>query len=255
LPSTPELIREALKGATGSEWVRQLARAIEQALGVDVVRVGERSEGLALEVVGHFAIIVGETGNWFFENWSIAHELAHIVRRDLSARGTSACDDPESERAANAFAAELLLPADEIRSHSWTQLSLPELAQFVWEAGVSTDALGRRLSKLGVEVSDEIRGALALKTQALLRRHGSFGGGAIDHITERMKEASTRRFPDHLIAAHYDAVSEGKVGAAVLAWMLGVDEGDLDEQLAPGAGPAIDVSSLAEELGFGTPDS
>jgi Zn-dependent peptidase ImmA (M78 family) len=241
-------VRADLILAGGKGFVRTLAETVEKAFGVDVVRLAGVREGFALDVVGYSAIIVGETGNWFYENWSIAHELAHVLFGHLSELGNRACDDPAAERAANAFAADLLLPETEVRRIDWTRITPTDLASFVWTAGVSTDALRRRLASLKISASATTMDLLQLKTQALLRKHWA-GNADIDEITVRMQQASARRFPDHLVAAHRIGVSSGLLGSATLAWMLGVDPSDLDSELAPSR-ESGDIHWLAQELGF-----
>ena len=241
-------VRAELIRAGGEGFVRTLAETVEKAFDVDVVRLAGVREGFALDVVGYSAIIVGETGNWFYENWSIAHELAHVLFGHLSELGNSACDDPAAERAANAFAAELLLPESQIRSIDWTGTTPSDLASFVWTAGVSTDALRRRLVSLKISASADTMNLLQLKTQALLRKCWA-GNANLDEITVRMQQASARRFPDHLVAAHRVGVSSGLLGSATLAWMLGVDPSDLDAELAPSR-EASDIHWLAQELGL-----
>jgi transcriptional regulator with XRE-family HTH domain len=255
VPASATDAREALRDAVDGDFIRYLSRATESAFGVDIIRVGDFRDGLAMEVVGRSAIVVGETGNWFFENWSIAHELGHIAHNDLSEFGTAACNDPVAERAANAFAAELLLPEQALRAEQWDAMDMSGLARFVWAAGVSTSALQNRLSALAIVPSAAVVAGLAMNTQALLRRSGMFVSEPNDLITERMQDASSRRFPEHLLSAHGDAVAAGKVGASVLAWMLGVQTTELDEQLAPPVESNVDVDQLARDLGLVDPSA
>ncbi len=132
---------------------------------------------------------------------------------------------------------------------NWSTMDDAALAAFVWRAGVSTDALARRLSSLDLKPSDAVIAGLGLRTQALLRRFGSFGPVGEDPITERMQEASSRRFPEHILGAHREAVADGKLGASLLAWMLDVPAADLEEQLSPAVVTSVDVDSLARGLG------
>lgn len=240
---TPASLERRLRDAVGDEYVRRLSEAIEIATGVDVIRIGEVDKGFAVESGGWIAIVVGETGSWFWENWSIAHELAHIIRGDLSEIGDTACDDPAAERAANAFAAELLLPKQVMQSFDWENALPAAVAQIIWDRGVSTDSLSRRLSALALRPGPALAVGLTMKTQAFLRRNGDFD------ITGRMQEASTRRFPEHLVAAHRDAVESGRLSSATLGWMLGVDSRHLDSELAPHRSEP-DVDWLADELGL-----
>jgi Zn-dependent peptidase ImmA (M78 family)/transcriptional regulator with XRE-family HTH domain len=255
VPRSAGETRAALKAAFDGDFVRHLSEATEKAFGVDVIRVGNLPHAIAMEVGGRYAILVSETGNWFFENWSIGHELGHIALGQLSDLGTDACDDPDAERAANAFAAELLMPESDVRAVSWTSMDAARLARFLWSTGVSTQALDTRLSALGVSRSAEVDSELKKATQAVIRHSQILSSEPGDRISERIQQASSRRFPDHLISAHTDAVAEGKIGASVLAWMLGVPTEQLNEQLAPPLETNVDVDELARELGLVDPSS
>ena len=251
---SPLAIRRLLENVGGAEFIRRLSSLITQVLGIDFIRVQGVATGFALQVGDRQAIIVGETGSWFHENWSIAHELAHILAGDLATVGESACDDPQAERAANSFAAEFLLPAVRLKALDWKSISPVEVARLIWESGVSTQALATRLASLRVTVPAHIASLLELKTQALLRRHGSLAGER-DAITERMNEAASRRFPDDLLAAHREAIEDGRLAPDTLAWMLGVDVAGLEEQLSPLPAEHLDVDWLARELGLDSAES
>lgn len=248
---TAAAARTALIATAGDDFVRILAEGVEATFGIDVVRIRGVDRGFALEVLGRRVIVIGETGNWFYENWSIAHELDHVLRGDLSEKGDAACDDPKAEAHANAFAADLLLPLELLQSMDWTDATEADVAHFVWTSGVSTDALSRRLAAKGVSVSPATRRALDMKTQALLRAWWSSEQPG-DPIADRMQTASARRFPGHLISAHRLAIEDGLVRPASLAWMLGVDEASLAGELTPATAPA-DVNWLARELGLTDP--
>lgn len=241
-------VRQKLIEAGGPGFVRDLAENVEKALGVDVVRIDGVSGDFAIEVVGRRVIVVGETPNWFYENWSIAHELSHVFCDELSGLGDTACGDPAAERRANVFAAELLLPSSLLKQCHWEVATAVQVADLVWESGVSTDALRRRLTFLGTRLSPSATQALALKTQGLLRRHWFAPEGG-DPIAERMQNAAARRFPAHLVEAHRAGVEKGVLGVESLAWMLGVDPESLSEELSPSTVDA-DVDWLARELGL-----
>lgn len=246
-PSTAADTRKRLVEVGGEGFVRHLADHIETAFGIDVVRFSAVSRGFAIEVLNRPVIVIDETPNWFRENWSLAHELARVLLGELSQLGDKACDDPEAEKRANAFAAELLMPSALIRSIDWTTATSSIVAEFVWRTGVSTEALGNRLTGTRTRIGPEVAAALGLKTQALLRQSDVPADPEL--ISERMRDATQRRFPSHLVDAHRAAVSEGTLGPQILAWMLDVDAAVLEEELAPPAVPA-DVDWLARELGL-----
>jgi Zn-dependent peptidase ImmA (M78 family)/transcriptional regulator with XRE-family HTH domain len=248
-PSAPSAgtVREKLAENGGPGFIRALAEVIEQTYGIDVVRLSGVSRGFAIEIVGRRVIVIGETGNWFYENWSLAHELSHALRGEFAGVGD---EDPvvesSDEMRANAFAADLLLPAALLATVDWATASRSDVAAFVWSAGVSTDALSRRLRKKNVRVSAEAESALSMKTQALIRAHWS-SPERVDEMAARMEVAATRRFPIHLIAVHRDRAAAGEVRPATLAWMLGVDEESLAAEVSPSP-DAADLAWLEEEL-------
>ena len=245
---TAEACSEALRAHGGEHFIRRLAHNVEGAFGVDVVRIADLGGDFVLDVVGRSVIVVNETGNWFRENFGMLHELAHLVNGDLADLGEDMCSDSVAEGKANSFAASVLMPESAIRAADWGQVTLHELAQLVWDLGVSTEALAARLSRLRIELRPELSTALALKTQALLRR-ARVPESDGDEVSARMDEAATRRFPVHLIAAHRAGVADGTILPGVLAWMLGVDVESITEELAP-AFPDSDIDALGRELGL-----
>lgn len=241
LPSGVEEIRNLLH----PDFVRNFIVHLD-AIEVDVVRLDEVANDYSFPVGTRPIIVLRATGNWFRENWSLAHELGHLA---LGHQGVLAVADqpvPE-EGAVNAFAAELLLPEARLREISWSELELAELAELIWSWGVSTDALRRRLNSLGLVPSVEVAEALRWTTQKLLRRHWT-GARTGDPITQRMTDAGERRFPAWLKEAHLERIAAGHVGKSTLAWMLGVsaDSLEVDE---PENRPEIDDADLDALLG------
>jgi hypothetical protein len=171
------------------------------------------------------------------------------MRGELSERGDSACDDSAAEVRANRFAAELLLPRELIAGFDWTSASEADIAQFVWDAGVSTLALRTRLSSLKVNVPASVEAVLQLTTQGLVGAALPRGTDPNDVIAERMQAAAARRFPAHLIATHRARAAEGTLLVDTLAWMLGVDREMLAAELAPPVG-SVDLDWLAQQLGL-----
>ncbi|WP_454227169.1 hypothetical protein [Propioniciclava flava] len=82
------------------------------------------------------------------------------------------------------------MPEAELRSFDWQRLSLPVLAEHLWEWGISTQALSVRLRSLGPRTRCRgVAAALTLKTQTFLRRHWAKPPGP-DPITLRMELAA-----------------------------------------------------------------
>ena len=242
--------RQQLVSAGGGGFVRQLAQHVEAAFGIDVVRLsdvnGEARADFALALLGREVIVLDASAYWFRENFSIAHELAHVLLGHLSAHGEGACTDANTERAANAFAAELLTPEKEIRAIHWSILSARGVADFVWKAGVSTKVVAARLRALKIVAGSRAADALDLATHTLIQRE-------LPHlralVTLRMQEARETRFPEHLVTAHSLAVSQGKLGPETLAWMLKEPVELIRDELVPKVPPA-DLDELAAVLGL-----
>lgn len=241
-PKSPAAVREAL----GSDFVRPFADRLEQRLSIGVVRVPELSTAYSFTVGGRAVIAIPATGNWFRENWDLAHELGHLVRGHHDDR-ISASKAEAHEAAANAFAAELLLPAEPFKGIRWDSISDEELACLVWDWGVSTDALCRRLNALTGQVPEVVARWSAWPTQRLLRHHLPIES-ELDEITARMEHASQRRFPLTLQETHLQRVASGAIGRATLAWMLGIDAAALEVD-APEISD-VDADDLAAALGL-----
>lgn len=246
IPNSVESIREIL----GPDFVRPFISRLESRMGVDVVRLAGLSTSYSIAIAGRMVIVIAATGNWFRENWAIAHELGHLASGHLALEKTAE-GRADDEATANAFAAELLLPSVRMRETDWQNVSEEGLAERVWDLGVSTDALSRRLWNLGVPTSSVVSQWAAQTTQRLLRYHwkGAAGGGEVDEITERMDDASARRFPRSLQEAHLKMIANGDLGKGTLAWMLGIDADDLEVD-APEPQAEIDSDALAAELGL-----
>lgn len=238
LPGSVGEVIEAL----GEGFVRPFADRLEERLAVDVVRVGDLSTAYSFTVAGRLVIAVGATGNWFWENWCMAHELGHLALGHVTRPITD-----NDEAAANQFAAQLLLPADALAAVKWDRVSDRDLAQAVWDRGVSVDALARRHNTLSGQVPEVVARWADYPTQRLLRRHLPVPSG-VDLITERMTAASERRFPLHLREAHLDGIASGALGKGTLAWMLGVDADALEVD-APEV-PEVGATELTVALGL-----
>lgn len=220
-----------------------LPRFIEQALGVDVVVLdGEPSfDAYSAEAGGVRFIVSHTSGAWFRANWNIAHELGHIVHGDL------AYSDEErqvrsDEAWANAFAAELLAPAEKIRSFDWEHGSAEDLACLLLGLGVSNEVLRIRVRKLGVNIrSAELRELVNRPTHEVCR-----GAGA-DGTRKLLQESYLKsRFPPRLLEAHWEGLREDRVSGQTLAWMLGTPVEDINPAWGQGH-VAVSTSGAPEE--------
>ncbi|WP_322754046.1 XRE family transcriptional regulator [Frankia sp. Cas3] len=242
LPESPDDVRSAL----GENFVRPFAEQLENRLRVDVVRVADLSTAYSFTAGGHRVIALPATGNWFRENWSMAHELGHLVGGHHD-QGLSDAERDRHEAAANAFAADLLLPRESLAAIDWEHLDAVGLASLVWRWGVSTDALARRLNALNGHLPTVVRTWAGQTTQRLLRHYWA-SDSSEDEITLRMDAAAQRRFPLSLQEAHLTGISSGVLGKGTLAWMLGIDPDALEVDIP--TVPDVDVDDLAMALGL-----
>lgn len=256
LPSIPTSAVEAREVllAHDSNFVRSFAEAVEAVFGVEVVRIPEATRSYSIEVVGRRIVVVPPHVNWFHQNFSIAHELGHFASGHLEPIEEAPVATGAAEVSANAYAAELLLPEQAMRSVDWSSMARADIASNLWRWGVSTDAVKRRLAALRIVPGDEVREVLNLTTQKALRRHWTEEDSSmwVDSITDRMDRANTRRFPTELIRAHMEAVAEGRLRPMYLAWILGTDAAGLESELSP-ADDSPDLDWLMDEVGLEQP--
>ena len=225
---TPAQARELL----GEGFSQDLASRVEERLGVDVIVLPLEKPGYSLQLGNRHVIVVGATDRWFRSNFTIAHELGHILLPSASSGGSRCGED-----AANAFAAELLMPTFYIRSVSWTEPDPSLIAERIWMMGVSTRALSARLDYLRPPVSDAVRSILKTPTPRLIRESLLSSVASSDDVTERMARSARRRFPQRLLTDLRKAVEAGRAPHASLAWALGVpgeeETDESSEELSP----------------------
>jgi transcriptional regulator with XRE-family HTH domain len=261
LPSSASVMREAL----GEGFILPFAERIEERLDVDVVRVADLSTDYSFTVGGRHVVLLAAQPNWFRANWSLAHELGHLA---LGHHDVVVPDRQNwHEQAANAFAAELLLPEAMMRDQDWQQMAPVGLARLIWVHGVSTEAVRSRLQGLRLEHSEVVAAALGQSTQRLLRYNpealtepgsplsgsGRFGfvrPSNLDPITPRMDEAAKRRFPLTLQEAHRKGIAEGRIGKGTFAWMLGVDADELEGIEDPPPPTPVSADDFASAMGL-----
>lgn len=136
--------------------------AIASRMGIRVVAIGTQAE--PWEYSGYFkkydatydgpVILVNRADGAMRQRFTIAHELGHYVLqhedapRDYPSQFSSSVGDPK-ERAANQFAAELLMPASAVRKvvESGRMQHVEELAQAFQ---VSPVAMNYRLTNLNL---------------------------------------------------------------------------------------------------------
>lgn len=216
IPADPEALGVLLEEG----FIRRFAEAVEETLDVDVIRMTDISTDYSLTIGKRGIIVLAASQHWFRSNWSLAHELAHLALGHHDGAGSPT---PRHESAADQFATTLLLPEALVRSIDWRTISRSDLARFIWDAGVSTQALAIRLAALDMTIADEVIELLGLSTARLLR-------SAIDpdEVAERQQESTARRFPLGLVADLTRRVEDGDANPQTLAWLLDVSIDDID---------------------------
>lgn len=225
LPTQPARMRELL----GIGFVRDFADNVERKLGVDVIRIPGLATDYSLRIGDRGVIVLATQASWFRSNWSLAHELGHLALDHHSSDGSRRRIGGD-ERAADAFAAELLISHQQLDEIAATRTSAA-LARLVWEFGVSTEALRNRVASTRLRLDPVVSDALLSSTPRLLRANlpalGGPGSG-IDQVTAREQAASARRFPLALLSALQTQTELGAASPVHLSWALDVPVDDLE---------------------------
>lgn len=115
LPSEDEHVRRLLPDGFVRGFVDHLAQ-----LEVDVVCIENLSTAYSVLIDGRPVIVMPATGNWFFQNWSLAHELGHLaLGHEDVVPGSRGVETKES--GANRVAADLLLPRARLQEIDWAR--------------------------------------------------------------------------------------------------------------------------------------
>ena len=205
------------RAAMGEGFISRFYEQAEDALGVEVIVVPLSKDGYSLTLGGHKVIVLAATGHWFRSNFTLAHELGHLL-----VEGIPPQDGKAAENVANAFAADLLMPVEIIRTIDWAQAEAATVARVVWDLGVSTQALGVRLRFLGIAPGNKARSALGMSTEALLRGSPAPAVAPPAAVTARMEYSARRRFPERVVTGLRRAVADGDAPQASLSWVLGL---------------------------------
>ncbi len=235
---SPYKVRDIL----GEGFALDLVNRVENRLGVDVIILPLTGPGYSLRLGQHDVVVLKATDRWFRSAFTLAHELGHLSAGARSGRRHA--DTRLEEHKANTFAAELLMPAEQIRSLDWTDPNPARISQHLWEMGVSTQALRTRLTYLQCHVASGVNEILQRSTPELIKASLPRAVASPEEITERMMLSAHRRFPSRLLTELRNAVDAGRAPRASLAWALGIppeDDGDT-------AGSVDTVADLSPDL-------
>jgi Zn-dependent peptidase ImmA (M78 family)/transcriptional regulator with XRE-family HTH domain len=165
--ATAAQVRKAWGQPTGP--VVHLVRHLE-ARGIVITRLAavdsERIDAFSAALHGRPTIALSGKGNPMRQRFSIAHELGHLLLHPDPEPGST-----RHEREANTFAAELLMPADEVRDRLPAPADLAALKDTADGYGVSVAALAYRGKDLGIYPDPALRRVLTTITRLGWRTH------------------------------------------------------------------------------------
>ncbi|MEY9966142.1 Zn-dependent peptidase ImmA (M78 family)/transcriptional regulator with XRE-family HTH domain [Streptacidiphilus sp. MAP12-16] len=249
-----ELLTSAGAGTIAEQSTDDLLASWERAFGVDIAitRLPSGVDGLAWQADHFRLILVNRTDRWTRQRFTVAHELGHLLARDaqdvlLEAEVAPGRQTEASEIRANSFAANLLLPEDELRAaFNATDRTDDSFSRLVVRYRVSPSALAARLKALGL-IDQPARDRLRRLTTADC--HAS--AGSMRDYLQQATQAERERFPLRLAGGLYSGYREGDTTLRPLAALLQTDVDDLLDLLEPPT-PDLpnDVSAFEGDMVF-----
>jgi len=244
--------------ANGDQRLGALADVIEQQLKIDVLIDSYPNDSIAGAAVTH------ETFPLLFVNsayprtrclFTLAHELGHVLARHADETITLDRDmsgSTDSERMANAFAANYLMPADVIASAIAEQgRQLGTLMQLTYRLGVSFQSLVYRLHNLGyinAEGRDRLTAISWQQLSSRLVEDPELASGLTrTEIAKLQLRATTKpagRAPAVLLGRALDGFRKGVLSVRPLADLMGEDPEALLEQLSDDRRYQEDVTTV-----------
>lgn len=211
-----------------------LVTAIEATFDVDIafMRMDRTCHGFAWQTDDFRLIALASTTNWARQRFTLAHELGHILSGDAHNEFVEELSNGDqkhyvTEKAANSFAAELLMSESAMRN-AWSAHDRPEASlattEMAWRLQVSPAALTARMQKLDLGTSAD-RSRVSKMTMFDVAR-------ALGHETEfeaRATASSRDMPPRRLVSGLRRAFDDGRVSARPLAALTGMP---VDEFLA-----------------------
>ncbi|CAM4058412.1 ImmA/IrrE family metallo-endopeptidase [Kibdelosporangium persicum] len=159
--TTARTVRKAWSVYAGP--TAHLVRNLE-ARGIVTTRIpmldSDTIDAFSSALHGRPVIALTYKGNPMRQRFSVAHELGHLLLHPEPEPGS-----PRHEREANLFAAEFLMPADEIRDQLPSPADIAALKELADAYGVSTVALAYRGKDLGVYSESTLRRVMAALTR------------------------------------------------------------------------------------------
>jgi Zn-dependent peptidase ImmA (M78 family)/DNA-binding XRE family transcriptional regulator len=151
------LVRDAWQVPAGP--VVHLVRTLESR-GIVLTRLpgvdAQTIDAFSAALHGRPVIVLSRKGNPMRRRFSVAHELGHLLLHPEPAPGSRV-----HEREASTFAAELLMPAAELRDRLPAPVDITVLKEIADGYGVSVAALAYRGKDLGVYSESTLRRVMA----------------------------------------------------------------------------------------------
>jgi Zn-dependent peptidase ImmA (M78 family)/transcriptional regulator with XRE-family HTH domain len=165
------------------------------------------------------AVLLNQKNPHWRRNFDLAHELFHLLTWSLlrpASKGTVTCWESE-EKLADAFAANLLMPADAVRAavnarRHGGKLSVPDVFEIARQFDVSIEALVWRIHAVfgGTQESKH-------KTEEMLRK----ARASVWAVGEREREAAPTR-PARFLALAVTALRRGEISVGRFAEYVGM---------------------------------
>ncbi|MEU6082983.1 ImmA/IrrE family metallo-endopeptidase [Streptomyces sp. NPDC047108] len=228
----------------------ELIAAWARVFGVDVAvtRLPGGMDGLSWHTDGFRLVVIATHPVWTRQRFTLAHELAHVLAgdaQDLRAESGMApgrADDPDEIRA-NAFAAALLMPEEDVRARVSGPPGEDAFAGLVTRYRVSPSAMAARLRALGL-VDDACRGRLRRLTTADCHERA----GTIGACMTQAAGSNTPLPPVRLVNGLFTAYQAGESTLRPLAALLDSDVDDVRILLAAN-GPEAEAETEPSEDG------
>jgi Zn-dependent peptidase ImmA (M78 family)/DNA-binding XRE family transcriptional regulator len=218
-----------------------LEKILDEKFNIKVLYLNLEHAGSAASAVGDFgtAILINSSEPPWRRNYNLAHELFHIITWDYfnykEIHQSLSVEKPTWEKYADAFAANLLLPADEVRNEfnkrrKEDKISVLDIIGFAREFIVSTVALVWRMVELGIfskKTAKELIDSREIKEIDKMERRADWNKYLPQDISTRYVNLAIKAFQKGLISkgklAEYLNVGIADVEAKLLGYGYKVD--------------------------------
>ncbi|WP_432054302.1 helix-turn-helix domain-containing protein [Streptomyces sp. bgisy022] len=236
-------LADAARPRLADDFRGDMPGSIEAAFGIHVTAqaFGSGFDGLSWRSRDCRIIVINTDAAWSRQRFTLAHELGHHLAGDVDREGLVVDADVMSTRhriqemRANAFAAALLMPEEEVRERVGRTVTPSLFASLIGVFLVSSDAMAWRLKSLGL-VDDTQRTALSRMSAA----EAALAGGWQDRYFDLVRHQSRQRLPEAVVLRSLRAFVAGDISAQWPARVLECDPGLLHEGLDGAASEVAD---------------